>query len=53
VAGQAPALAATGLVEELKAEREDECDHAFDKRLAIAQELKVVSFDRSNGAFAR
>jgi len=44
VARQAPALAATGLVGELKAEREDKGEHAFDKRFAIAQELKVGGF---------
>ena len=32
------------LVFELKAKRQDACDHAFDKRLAIAQELQVGRF---------
>jgi hypothetical protein len=41
VAGQAPALAAAGLVEELKAEREEKREHELDKRLGITQELKV------------
>jgi len=36
VPGQAPALAAAGLVEELKAEREEESAHAFDKGFAVA-----------------
>src|SRR5215813_5940397 len=36
VAGQAPGLAAAGLVEELKAEREEESAHAFDKGFAVA-----------------
>ena len=44
VARQAPALAAAGLVGELKAEREDKGEHALDKRFAIAQELKVGGF---------
>ena len=33
VAGQAPALAAAGLVEELKAEREEKREHELDKDL--------------------
>src|SRR5229473_7284944 len=41
VAGQAPALAAAGLVEELKAEREEKREHELDKRLGITKELKV------------
>jgi hypothetical protein len=41
VAGQAPALAAAGLVEELKAEREEKREHELDKRLGVTQELKV------------
>ena len=44
VAGQAPALAAAGLVGELKANREDTGKHAFDKRLAIAKQLIVERF---------
>ena len=41
VTGQAPALAAAGLVEELKAEREEKHEYELDKRLGITQELKV------------
>jgi hypothetical protein len=41
VAGQAPALAAAGLVEELKAESEEKREHELDKRLGITKELKV------------
>jgi hypothetical protein len=41
VAGQAPALAAADLVEELKAESKEKREHALDKRLGITQELKV------------
>src|SRR6185503_6605497 len=41
VAGQAPALAAAGLVEELKAEREEKRAHELDKRLGVTEELKV------------
>src|SRR6266446_4011484 len=41
VAGQAPALAAAGLVAELKAEREDKREDELDKRLGITKELKV------------
>jgi hypothetical protein len=41
VAHQAPALAAAGLVEELKAEREDKREHELDKRLGVTKELKV------------
>jgi len=41
VTGQAPALAAAGLVEELKAEREEKREYELDKRLGITQELKV------------
>jgi len=41
VAGQAPALAAAGLVEELKAESEEKRAHELDKRLGVTQELKV------------
>jgi len=41
VASQAPALAAAGLVEELKAEREEKREHELDKRLGITKELKV------------
>jgi hypothetical protein len=44
VACETPSTATTRLVCELKAERQDECDHEFDKRLAIAQELKVGRF---------
>jgi hypothetical protein len=41
VAGQAPALAAAGLVEELKAEREEKREHELDKCLGVTEELKV------------
>ena len=41
VTGQAPALAAAGLVYELKAEREDEGEDELDKRFGVAQERKV------------
>ena len=41
VAGQAPALAAAALVEELKTEREDKRQHELDKRFGITQEGKV------------
>src|SRR5216683_7426162 len=41
VAGQAPALAAAGLVEELQAEREEKREHELDKRLGVTKELKV------------
>ncbi len=41
VAGQAPTLAAAGLVEELKAEREEKREHELDKRLGVTQEPKV------------
>src|SRR5438552_6835312 len=41
VAGQAPTLAAAGLVEELKAEREEKREHELDKRLGVTEELKV------------
>ena len=41
VAGQAPALAAAGLVYELKAEREEKREHELDKRLGVTKELKV------------
>jgi hypothetical protein len=44
VARQASTTTTHRLVFELKAERQNECDHAFDKRLAIAQELKVGRF---------
>ena len=41
VARQAAALAAAGLVEELKAESEEKRAHELDKRLGVTQELKV------------
>ena len=41
LAGQAAALAAVGLVEELKAESEEKREHKLDKRLGITKELKV------------
>jgi len=56
VARQAPALAAAGLVGELKAEREDKGAHAFDKRVAMAQELNrggfMVKIDGDGPIFA-
>ena len=44
VACQAPASATGRLVSELKAEGEEESQHAFEKRFPIAQELKVGRF---------
>ena len=44
VARQASATSTHRLVFELKAEGQDEGDHAFDKRLAIAKQLKVGGF---------
>jgi hypothetical protein len=44
VAGQASAAATRRLVGELKANGQDEGQHAFEKRLPIAQELKVGRF---------
>jgi len=44
VAGETPATATARLVCELKAEGEDERKHEFDKRLAIAKQLKVGRF---------
>ena len=41
VTGQASTAVARGLVCELKAQREEKGHHAFDKGLAISQELKV------------
>jgi hypothetical protein len=41
VAGQAPTLAAAGLVEELKAKSQEKREHELDKRPRITQELKV------------
>jgi hypothetical protein len=41
VARQASATSTHRLVFELKADRQEEGEHEFDKRLAIAQELKV------------
>ena len=41
VAGQAPAPAAAGLVDELKANREEKGEDELDKRLGVTQELKV------------
>ena len=42
--GQAPALAAAGLVEELKARREEEGEDTLDKRLGVVKELAVGRF---------
>jgi hypothetical protein len=44
VAGETPAPATGRLVYELKAEGEEESAHEFDKRLAIAKQLKVGRF---------
>jgi hypothetical protein len=44
VAGQAPTAATRGLVCELKADRQDEGQHTFDKGLPIAQELQGGRF---------
>jgi hypothetical protein len=44
VARQASATSTHRLVFELKAEGQDEGDHAFDKRLAIAKQLKIGRF---------
>ena len=44
VAGETPSTATARLVCELKAEGENERAHAFDKRLAIAKQLKVGRF---------
>jgi|RhiMetdeSRZDD1v2_1073273.scaffolds.fasta_scaffold75585_4 hypothetical protein len=41
---QAPAAAITHLVCELKAQGEEESHNAFDKRFAVAKELKVRGF---------
>ena len=44
MARQASATSTHRLVFELKAEGQDEGDHAFDKRFAIAKQLKVGRF---------
>jgi hypothetical protein len=44
VAGQAPAAATGRLVGELKAKGQEKGEDAFDKRLAIAKQLKVGGF---------
>ena len=44
VAGQAPAAATGGLVFELKAKGQEKGEDTFDKRLAVAQQLKVGRF---------
>jgi hypothetical protein len=44
VACKTPAAATIGLVFELKAEGQEEGDHAFDKCFAIAKQLKVGRF---------
>ena|SRR6266542_7116699 len=41
VAGQTPSPAKGGLVFELEAKGHDEGDHTFEKRLAVAKQLKV------------
>ena len=44
VARQAPTLAAAGLVEELKAEGQEEGEDELDKCLAVAEQRKVSGF---------
>ena len=44
VAGQAPAPATGGLVFQLKAEGHEKGEDTFEKRLAIAKQLKVGRF---------
>ena len=44
VAGQAPAAATARLMGELKAQGQEESHNEFDKRLAVAQQLKVGRF---------
>src|SRR5262245_61813134 len=44
VARQASATTTHRLVFQLKAKGQDACDHKFDKRLAIAQQLQVGRF---------
>jgi hypothetical protein len=44
VARQAPAAATGCLVFELQAEGQEEGQHTFEKRLAVAQQLKVSRF---------
>ena len=44
VAGQAPAAATARLMCELKAQGQEESHNEFDKRLAVAKQLKVRRF---------
>ncbi len=44
VACHTPSAATGGLVFQLKADGQDESHHQFDKRLAVAQQLKVDRF---------
>jgi hypothetical protein len=44
VAGQAPAAATGRLVRKLEAQGQEKGEHAFDKRLAVTQELHVGRF---------
>jgi hypothetical protein len=44
VAGQAPAPATGGLMFQLQAKGEEEGEHTFDKRLAVAEQLKIGRF---------
>ena len=57
VAGQAPAAATARLVCELKAQGQEKGDDEFDKRLAIAKQLKVGRFvlkiDGDGAVFSR
>ena len=48
VACQAPAAATGRLVFELKAEGQEEGEHTFEKRLAVAKQLKVGRFVSEN-----
>ena len=56
VADQTPTLAAAGLVDELKAKRENEGEDELDKRFGVAQEGKVgrliVEVDGDRTVFA-
>ena len=53
VARQVPTPATGGLVFELKAKSQEEGEDALDKRLAIAQELKVGRFIRKSTVMVR
>ena len=57
MAGQAPPAVTGRLVCELKAEGQEEGEHTFDKRLAVAKQLKVGRFvpkiDSDGAVFSR